>query len=187
MRTATKITAAAVAAILALSACGVESGGGGTEKEEQVGDDQLDQYLQSQPVPVFNSSQLRQNMIDIQTAQANATVTTSFFFNQGVTDPIHQCPSIGFPIPGSWQLTNPQKIITKHEGTITLPQLEANGLYTADTTGTTVICVDEDGKGYASYWEGFVSTLAGPAEWDATSKQVVLTGAPTAEFSTGEE
>ena len=169
------------------TACGTADPGGGSAKEEKTGDDQLDQYLQAQPVPIFNYSQLRQNLIDIETAQANATVTTSLFFNQGVVDPIHECASVGFPIPGSWQLSNPQKVITDHEGTITLPQMEPNGLYTADTTGTTAICVDEQGRGYAFYWEGFISTLAGPAEWDSTTKSINLMGAPTAEFSTGEE
>lgn len=181
-----KIIALSIVALLTLSACGTTTNRNATVSEEKkAATEQLDQYLQSQPVPKFTSSQLRQNLIDIQTAQVNSTVTTSFFFNMGVVDPIHSCPSIGFPIPGSFQLTNPSQKLRDSEAVI--PQLEANGVYTGDTTATTVICVDADGRGYASYWEGFVSTVAGPAEWDATTKSVVLTGAPTAEFDTGEE
>ncbi len=183
----TLIALGLTAAIILGSSCGSDDTGGGSTAEEKVGDDQLDQYLQSQPLPFFTSSQLRQNLIDIETAQANATVTTSFFFNVGVVDPIHECPSIGFPIPGSWQLSNPEKIITKYEGTVTLPQIEPNGLYTNDTTGTTAICVDENGRGYAFYHEGFISAVPAPAKWDATTKRVVLTGSPTAEFDTGEK
>lgn len=157
------------------------------ESEESISSEALTQYLESQPIPVFNSSQLRQNLIDIQTAQANATVTTSLFFNEAVVDPIHVCPSIGFPIPGTFQLTNPeQKIPGAHGGNISLPQLEATGVYTGDTAATTVICIDPEGRGYAFYWEGAVSTIVGPATWNSVAKSVDLTGAPTAEFSTGE-
>jgi hypothetical protein len=162
-----------------------------TERDTKTASEQLRQFQEAQPVPIFNSSQLRQNLIEIQTAQANATATTTFFFNQGVTDPIHSCPSIGFPIPGSYQLTNPEGVQRIGGGSswerFALPQLEATGVYTGDTTGTTVICVDEDGKGYAHWWEGFVSTVAGPAEWNTETKQVEMTGAPSAEFSTGEK
>jgi len=185
MRNAIKITAVAIAALLTLSACSATENRNATvSQEKKTATQQLDQYLQSQPVPKFTSSQLRQNLIDIQTAQVNSTVTTSFFFNQGVVDPVHACPSIGFPIPGTFQLTNPSQKLRDSEAVI--PQLEANGVYTGDTTGTTAICVDADGRGYAHYWEGFVSAVAGPAEWDATTKSIVLTGAPTAEFDTGE-
>lgn len=187
MRKILTIIAAVAALSLSVTAC---DGGNtsATRSESDVADAQLTQFLQAQPIPIFNSSQLRQNLIDIQTAQANATVTTSLFFNMGVVDPIHTCPSIGFPIPGTFQLSSPEKPAGNRDGGYySLPQLEANGVYTGDTTATTVICVDADGQGYASYWEGFVSTVAGPAEWDATTKMVVMTGAPTAEFSTGEE
>lgn len=181
-----KIAAVAIVALLTLSACSETSNRNATvSQEKKTATQQLEQYLQSQPVPQFTWSQLRQNLIEIQTAQADTTVTTSFFFNQGVVDPVHSCASIGFPIPGTYQLTNPEQKLRDSEAVIA--QLEATGVYTGETTGTTVICVDDDGRGYASYWEGFVSTVAGPAEWDDTAKRVVLTGAPSAEFSTGEE
>jgi hypothetical protein len=185
--TKTTIGALAAASALILGACSTEADSA-TRNEADIAEDQLNQFLQAQPVPVFSSSQLRQNLIDIETAQANATVTTSFFFNLGIVDPIHSCPSIGFPIPGTFQLTSPEKPAGNRDGGYySLPQLEANGVYTGDTTATTVICVDDQGRGYASYWEGFVSTVAGPAEWNAETKTIDLTGAPSAEFSTGEE
>jgi hypothetical protein len=180
-----KTIAITAIALLGLAACGSDDAG--RTSEEDTAEKQLTQFLESQPIPIFNYSQLRQNLIEIETAQANATATTSFFFNLGIEDPIHSCPSIGFPIPGTFQLSNPQQKVGGTNGNVTLPQLEANGVYTGDTTATTVICVDAEGKGYASYWEGFVSTVAGPAEWDTETKTVVLTGAPTAEFSTSEE
>lgn len=181
-----KIALISVIAIFGFAACSEEADDA-TRAESDVAEQQLNQFLQAQPVPEFNSSQLRQNLIDIQTAQANATATTSFFFNMGINDPIHTCPSIGFPIPGTFQLTSPEKPAGSRDGGYySLPQLEATGVYTGDTTATTVICVDDQGRGYASYWEGFVSTVAGPAEWNSETKTVELTGSPSAEFSTGE-
>jgi hypothetical protein len=160
------------------------------EKDTKTVQNQATQYSESQPVPVFTNSQLRQNLIDIETAQANATATTSFFFNQGSVDPIHSCASVGFPIPGTFQLTNPEGVIRiggVDSARFELPQMEATGVYTGDTTSTTAICIDEQGKGYAFYWEGFVSTVAGPATWNTETKQVEMTGPPSAEFSTGKD
>ncbi|MGW8178132.1 MAG: hypothetical protein ACWGQW_05055 [bacterium] len=182
MKNLKKILAVAAASIFVLAACE----NGGTSEEAKVAEQQLNQFLQSQPIPLFNSSQLRQNLIDIETAQANATITTSFFFNFGIENPVHECPSIGFPIPGTFQLTNPMYIDDngRHEDLV-LPQLESNGVYTGDTSATTVICIDDQGRGYAFYWEGSVATAAGPAKWDSKTKQMVLVGEPSAEFSTG--
>lgn len=181
------ILAAGLALILGLSACAPE-GSAANEKEQEVAQQQLEGFLRSQPVPVFTWSQLRQNLIEIETAQANTTATTTFFFNQGVVDPIAVCSSIGFPIPSTYQLSNPEQV-ERHSGdgggNISFPQLEANGVYTGDTTGTYAICVDGNGKAYADYWEGFVKTVTGPATWDYDKHQVVLTGAPTGDFSTG--
>lgn len=49
------------------------------------------------PVPEFRYSQIRQNLIEITQAQAQAetTQTTSFFFNLGADAPIMVCPSSG--------------------------------------------------------------------------------------------
>ncbi len=176
-----------VATILSLAACESGKAQDATDKEQDTAAAQLNQFLVNQPIPNFNHSQLRQNLIDIETAQATATATTSFFFNQGVVDPVHTCPSVGFAIPSTAQLSNPDQMLTpgrSERGTAVIDQLEATGVYTGDSTGTYVICVDADGDGYAFYWEGFVSTVAGPATWNNTTKLVELTGAPSAEFST---
>lgn len=154
-------------------------------KDRATATQQLANYQTAQPVPVFNYSQLRQNMIEIETAQAQTTQTTTFFFNQGVQDPTDSCPSIGFPIPSEDQLTNPQAKVANHD--LSLPQIESNGVYTGGSTGTYVICVDAQGKAYANYWEGFVKTVTGPAEWNTTAHQVELTGPPSFAFTTGKK
>lgn len=145
--------------------------------------------LKTQPLPRYAWSQLRQNLIELETAQADTTQTTSFFFNQGSRDPIQECPSIGFPIAGTTQLSNPQQKITDvgrsgGNGNVTTPQIDPNGVYSGESTGTYVICVDAQGRAYADYWEGFVQTVTGPAKWDETNGKVELIGAPSFKFST---
>lgn len=150
--------------------------------DRKIAQKQLEGFQKNQPVPIFDWSQLRQNLIEVETSQARTTQTTSFFFNQGVVDPVHSCPSIGFPIPATYQLTNPQAKVVNHD--LTLPQIEANGVYTDVTTGTYVICIDAQGKGYAFYWEGFVGTAAGPAKWDTVTHSMQLVGPPSFDYST---
>lgn len=176
------IVVAAVAG-LALVAC--SSSNAAQNKDRATADKQLAGFQVNQPVPTFTYSQLRQNLIEIETAQAQSTQTTSFFFNQGVTDPTDSCPSIGFPIPSTYQLTNPAAKVVRHD--LTLPQIEATGVYTDQSTGTYVICVDAQGRAYANYWEGFVKTVTGPAKWDAAAHQVVLVGPPSFAFSKGKK
>jgi len=181
-----RYAAVAVLAGLVLTAgsCGESDKTESRKQDEKAAGAQLIQYQQSQPVPLFDYSQLRQNLIEIETAQTSTTATTSFMFlmgNAGTTGPlVHHCPSIGFPIPATYQLTNP---VQKAGDGVTVAQIEANGVFTADTTGTYVICVGADGSPYAYYWEGFVATATGPAHWDNTLGEVVMDGPSSAEFT----
>jgi hypothetical protein len=183
MNTRTKIMAA-LAAVALLGACSEDNEG--RVSEENTAEEQLSQFLKSQPIPRFNYSQLRQNLIEIETAQSNTTATTSLMFllaGVGSSGPlVHSCPSIGFPIPATYQLTNPQQVIGR-DSRVAIPQLESNGVYTGDTTGTYVMCVGEDGKAFAFYHEGYVATVTGPAHWDVTKGEIVMDGTSTAEFS----
>lgn len=155
-------------------------------EESQTATDQLNRFMQTQPIPTFEWSQLRQNLIELETAQARTTQTTTFFFNMGIVDPVSNCPSIGFPIAATYQLTNPEQTAGGTNGRAYVwPQMEATGVYTADTTGTYVMCTNSLGQAYAQYWEGFVMTVTGPAIWE--NGEVLLTGDPTFDFSTGRE
>ncbi len=176
-----------VLAVMALAVgCDSMNPPSANQKDQNVSASILDGYQKDQPVPVKSWSQLRQNLIEIESSQADTTQTTSFFFNQGVADPLITCPSIGFPIPSTYQLTNPMQVVNRGQydnGSVTTPQIEANGVYTGDSTGTYVICIDATGKPYASYWEGFVNTVTGPAVWDKETKTVKLTGPPSFDFT----
>jgi hypothetical protein len=174
-------------AALMLTACPQESEA--IKEDREAAEANLNRLNDAQPVPEFRWSQIRQNLIEITHAQAQTTQTTSFFFNLGVPDPISVCPSIGFPIPSTAQLTNPEQAARVGGAggeRFVIAQAEQTGIYTGDSTGTYVICVDAQGAAYAQYWEGFVSAVAGPAEWDPDADQIRLIGPPSFQFSEGE-
>jgi hypothetical protein len=175
-----KLAALLLAAVLVGAAC-TEKKEDPRRADEKISESALRDLQKAHPTPKFRRSQLRQNLVEIITAQAETTQTTTFFFNMGVGDPVHTCPSIGFPIPATAQLTNPQEKVKRHD--LALPQVEPTGIYTGDSTGTYVICVDARGRAYADYWEGFIKTVTGPAKWDADAKTVALVGPPSFDFS----
>lgn len=178
------VVSLAVMSLFVASACS-QINPSSTEKDQKASQSILDGYQKAQPVPVMDWSQLRQNLIEIETAQAKTTQTTSFFFNQGAVDPVMTCPSIGFPIPSTYQLTNPDQALWGGNGASNvIPQIEANGVFTGDSAGTYVMCVNAEGKAYAMYWEGFVGTATAAATWDREAHQIKLIGAPTTEFTT---
>lgn len=175
------IGAAAVGLVIALgSLSGCDSDSAAKADQNQT-NDQLARYQANQPVPKFDRSQFRQTAIDVESAQVHGVATTTFFFNMGVEHPVKVCPSLGFPMPSTAQLTNPSQVYVSssgaHDGVI--GQQEPNGIYTGDSSGTYVVCVAPNGTKYISYWEGFVHTEGGPAHWDNVSKMIVLDGAPT--------
>lgn len=186
---------AAVAALgaagltLSLTACGGSGPKTGNAAEHAAQQADTQTLVGNQPVPGYNYSQIRQNLIDIENAQAAGVQTTTFFFNQGVQDPIQSCPSIGFPIASTTQLTNPEQII--HDGypnggaAVNIPQMDPNGVYSGNSTGTYVLCVGGDGKTYANYWEGFVQTVTGPAKWNTSTHSIEMLGSSSYHFSSG--
>jgi hypothetical protein len=153
------------------------------ETEQQLTSTQA--LLNNQPLPVVTWSQLRQNLIELARAQSDTTQTTSFFFNQGIAEPVMSCPSVGFPIPNTMSLSNPwQPSGGPETGNIAVGQIDPTGVYVpASSSGTFVICVNAQGLAYASYWEGFVQTVTGPAVWNREAHQVELTGPPSFKFS----
>lgn len=189
-----KTVIAAAASVLAIGVTATACNGSthtssGQAQENQQQSRDTTTLVQNQPIPGFNYSQLRQNLKEIETAEANGVQTTSFFFNQGVQDPIMSCPSIGAPIPTTDQLSNPQQVVTGTHGDngygiATTEQMDPTGVYGGSSTGTYVMCVGADGKPYADYWEGFVSTVFGNATWNKTTHQVEMQGAPSFVFST---
>ena len=71
------------------------------------------------------------------------------------------CPSIGYPIPYSTQLTNPEKVEYRTSGGMAiLPNAEPNSLYTPSSSEATIVsCVNSDGTLTPTYFENRVFSL----------------------------
>ena len=170
---------------LGLAACSTGGGAGnGNQQESQQQQADTNTLENNQPLPSFHSSQERQNMIDIETAQANDVETTTFWMNMGNPDPIGSCPSIGFGIPDTASLSNPWQIDNQGQyggGNVAIGQMDPTGIYTpASSAGTFIICLTESGQPYIDRIESNTDTLGGPAVWDYTKHSAKLVGAPTA-------
>ena len=117
-------------------------------------------YSQTQPVPIYDYSQDRATLLQIYNAKNEARQTWAVVLsNNGV--PIWTCPSYGFPIPATTQLTNPSSVGQPNTLTsgIVLPQAEPDGLYTGTNLGTYVLCVRPNGDIVPIYAEPLVMSF----------------------------
>ena len=173
---------AAVGVVIGVAACGPGTASG-QALENNASQNIEKTFLLNQPPPHFASSDIRATAISIEAIQALGEQTTSFFFNQGIKDPIMSCPSLGEPVASTSELTNPNQTVsgsdTNGYGLVAIGNMDPNGIYAGDSTGTYVLCVAKDGTPYAQYWEGFVDAVSGPATWNTGTGQIVVTGAPT--------
>jgi hypothetical protein len=117
-------------------------------------------YVQNQPPPFFNWSLERHLMIQLYKARNERVPTYSYVVAPLTGKVVTSCPSLGYPIPATTQLTNPLK---PSGNGYALPQAEPNGLYTPPAThGTWVMCLGPEGKVEPSYWELDVLTFPRP-------------------------
>lgn len=183
--------AALTAATLTLTACSYDKTANDKEQDRQAASDT--QQAVNQPVPAFAYSQLKQNLIEIETAEAKGVQTTSFIMgNLGSPDPIQVCPSVGVPLPVDTSLTNPQQLDGRwmnNDGSGgryidgVVGQKEPTGIFPGHGQGTFVICIGADGASVPVYAEGLVTTVFGPAVWDYGSHSVRITGPSSFRFS----
>lgn len=176
---------AVLALVIGVAACGGASNPSGQQRENQQQAADTQALENNQPLPHFNWSQERQNMIDIETAQANDVRTTTFFMLNGRPDPIGSCPSIGFGIPDTASLSNPWQALNDSypQGGAVIPigQMDPTGIYAPTSSqGTFIICLTSSGQPYIDRIESDVETIGGNAVWDYAKHTAVLVGAPTA-------
>lgn len=165
-------------ALFGVAACGSTSNA--TQTDSNAMNTQLQQYqLNGQNVPFFLWAQYRQTAIDVETAQANGVATTSFFFQYGSATPIKSCPSIGFPMASTTELTNPLQGDSSggSTGNIAIGQMDPNGTFPGNSTGTYVVCVTH-GQKEITYWEGDVETEGGAAHFDTATHTIIPDGSP---------
>lgn len=110
--------------------------------------------VQNQPVPDLGGYSLeRQILIETYLAR-NRTVATYTYALTLEGKIIEICASIGYPIPYSTQLTNPERRVTTG---VAIPQAEPNGLFPpASADATLVNCTNDDGSVTPTYWEPHV-------------------------------
>lgn len=180
----------AVALALGISLTACQSGPSAQQQEQSQQQSDTSSLEQSQPIPHYSYSQIRQTAIDAETISAEGTQTTSFFFQMGDPDPVFSCPSLGEPVANTAQLSNPEQVVgvsgSIGGGSTDLPQMDPNGIYAPSaSSGTYVICVNSSGAKYLQYWEGDVMTVTSAATWDRSTHTLKVTGAPTAVIHAG--
>lgn len=150
-----KLIAIALVALILLGAC--------TETTETTRvKEQQDLYIKTQPEPQFDWSLERHLMVKLYEARNTSVATWSYTVNQYSGAVEWECASIGYPVPGGTQLTNPEQSIGNGGS---MPQPEPNGLFSPSTSqGTWVMCANDDGTVSPIYIEDLVRTYPYPME-----------------------
>ena len=180
--------AIAIAAVTGLSVAACTHGANPQQQEQNQQTADTYSLEQSQPLPHFSYSQIRQTAIDAETISAEGAQTTSFFVQMGDADPVFSCPSLGEPVANTASLSNPLQPYTGSDNTNggdVVNQMDPNGIYApTSSSGTYVICVNSSGAKYLEYWEGDVMTVTAGATWDSATHTLKVIGAPTAVIHT---
>ena len=191
--TATRLTIAALL-VTSIAGCAVAIAQNAQTEEFRTQDKIASKYQKSQPIPVFAFSQKRQNLIEIEKAEAEGVQTTSFLCpGLGCTKaapPMEVCPSIGAPIPTTEELTNPEQPLRDNSeplnnggGNVTVGEMDPTGTYKGASEGTYVMCIGKGGSVIPSYWEGHVEVEFAPAVWNEEKGQIEDVGPPSFQFS----
>jgi hypothetical protein len=146
-----KIVLLVVAAVL-LGGCAADAIGDAERAQQQKGNLSI---VDNQPVPDLGGYSFeRQILIDTYIARNNTVATYSYMITMD-GQIIEICPSIGYPIPYSTQLSSPMRKITGYE--LLVPNAEPNSLYPpADAAATLVQCANPDGSVSPTYNEWYV-------------------------------
>ena len=112
--------------------------------------------VQNQPVPDLGGFSFeRQILSETYLARNNTIATYAYMFTMDGKI-VEICPSIGYPIPYSTQLTSPERVDSYSYGVV-LPNAEPNSLYPpGDAAATLVQCVNGDGSVSPVYIEWYV-------------------------------
>ena len=141
-----------------------------TEGNQQSADTQ--QLLLVLPLPHFDNSEIRMELIQMEAIQAFGLSSTTFFFNQGEREPIQVCSSVGLPIPADsslsnpWQVSNGAGLPNTSSENVAIGQIDPNGIYFGPTTATYVLCKTASGGQYMVHAEEFVHAVTAQAWWD---------------------
>jgi hypothetical protein len=173
------VVAALFISMLLFSAC--DGSSVPNKGESKQVSDQQNIYTNDQQVPTFNWSLKRQLLIDYYTATTEkVSYTYSYVYNPYKGVIMWSCPSVGYPIPGGTQLTNPTQL---QEGDShgsssgywggTVNQMEPDGTYSpSNAAATIVMCLNDDGTVSPQYVEDNVFTSTYPMTVDENGTMV---------------
>ena len=157
------VTALALVAMTSACTGGKDSGQNAREREQEAIDNGFDRLVDSQQVPSFDYSQERQTLIDVMSVRAEGTHGTAVATAMS-GELLWWCPTVGAPVPSTYQLTNPDQIIGG-DGNDTeeqvIPLGEPSGIYTGDSAATWTLCLDDAGTPFARYEEANVGWVSG--------------------------
>ncbi len=132
-----------------------------TDIEQTQQKEAVSSITQNQPIPDLGGYSFERQIVIETYLARNHTIATYAYMITMDGKIIEICPSIGYPIPYSTQLTNPQIPSYVHvngaavEGVVANP--EPNGLYPpGDAAATLVQCVNPDGSVTPVYIEWYV-------------------------------
>lgn len=183
MRHRILIAGAALAGAVTLTAC-LDNGesnrqaGQNVSSEQQAVSTGFARLANTQQVPSFDWSQERQTLIDIETLRANGATTTTAGYLEGV-GLIWWCPSLGAPVPSTYQLSATTQYIDlpadDNRDLYPVDQGEPTGVYIGQSTGTWTICLDDQGRKIGKYWEGYTDSTTGIVTSYPPEKRVTVT------------
>lgn len=141
--------------VFVLTSCGDYTSQSDIEQGQQS--DGVEAITRNQPIPDLGGYSFeRQIVIETYLARNNTIATYAYMFSMDGKI-IEICPSIGYPIPYSTQLSNPERTEYTSSGMVTLPNSEPNSLYPpGDAAATLVQCVQPDGSVAPVYIEWYV-------------------------------
>ena len=166
-----------IVAVVAAACQGTNSGA--EQQVQQQVNTQQQIYNNGQPIPQYNYSNERAELIAIYNARTvgNVNTWTVWYSNNGV--PLGLCASKGFPIPYTVELTNPQQVTTQivnsHNVDGVISQADPNGLYpNGSTQATWILCLNSDGTSSPVYMEPLTVAFTYPVKIE--NGQVVPVG-----------
>jgi hypothetical protein len=158
-----KLAAVAVLAVLPLVACTSEASkeaGQNLDAETSALAVALREMLKAQPIPIDTFSQERETLRLILSARSQGATGTAIFQN-AFGEGIAWCPTLGSPIPSTYQLTATEQYVDlPDDGTterVPVSLMEPTGVYPGDSQATWTLCLDDSGQTFPVYWEAPVA------------------------------
>lgn len=135
--------------------------------------DAVNSIITNQPMPDLGGYSFeRQIVIETYLARNNTIATYAYMITMDGTL-IEICPSIGYPIPYSTQMTNPLRTVDDLNSTSVVANAEPNGLYPpGDAAATLVQCVQPDGSISPVYIEWYVLSFPYRIQSDLQLQQI---------------